>query len=517
MIKAITGTKDILPSEISRWLYLERLLRESFRLFNYKEIRTPIFEETALFARGIGEETDIVGKEMYTFKDRSKTSITLRPENTAGVVRAFIEQSLGAQQSLNKLYYIGPMFRYEKPQAGRLRQFHQFGAEALGSTSPLLDAEMIQVAFHILKNLGLKNLVVKINSLGIPEVRENYKNVLRDYLKDKKERLSEESRKRFETNILRIFDSKIEVDQQIMMNAPLLIDYLDEQSKNDFDVVKNYLTKVGIQFEVDTALVRGLDYYTKTTFEIVSGSVGSQSALCGGGRYDLLVEELGGKATPGVGFAAGMERILLACENEESLNITGDSIDVYVVIKKSFTIEIDEDKKKILPLSLKEDEKYSLNLVKLVSHLRSIGHSVDYDFLNRSEKVQKREANKLRAKLLITIFDGNDKIIVHDQIKHIEHTTKLRFILNITNLFTWFSKNLSISDRIYERLKDLEELRIGNPDKEKIILFLEKLKNKKSILDTCSELKIDYDKGLKFWDIYQKLGIKSVLEMNDLI
>ncbi len=215
MIKAITGTKDILPSEISRWQYFEKLLRESFRLFNYKEIRTPIFEETALFARGIGEETDIVSKEMYTFKDRSETSITLRPENTAGVVRAFIEQSLGAQQSLNKLYYIGAMFRQERPQAGRLRQFHQFGAEALGSTSPLLDAEMIQVAFHILKNLGLKNLVVKINSIGTPEVRENYKIVLRNFLKDKKDKLSEESRKRFDTNILRIFDSKIEVDQQI--------------------------------------------------------------------------------------------------------------------------------------------------------------------------------------------------------------------------------------------------------------------------------------------------------------
>ncbi len=331
MIKAITGTKDILPVDISKWHYLEKLLRETFQFFNYKEIRTPIFEETALFARGIGEETDIVSKEMYTFKDRSETSITLRPENTAGVVRSFIEQSLGAQQSLNKLYYIGPMFRQERPQAGRLRQFHQFGAEALGSTSPLLDAEMIQVAYHILKNLGLKNLVVKINSLGIPEVRENYKNILRDYLKDKKDNLSEESRKRFETNILRIFDSKIEVDQTIMKNAPLLIDYLDEQSKNDFEVVKNYLIKVGIPFEVDPALVRGLDYYTKTTFEIVSGSVGAQSALCGGGRYDLLVEELGGKATPGVGFAAGMERILLACENEKSLNLPQDSIDVYLI------------------------------------------------------------------------------------------------------------------------------------------------------------------------------------------
>lgn len=386
MIKAITGTKDILPLDIARWQYLEKLLRETFQIFNYKEIRTPIFEETALFARGIGEETDIVSKEMYTFKDRSETSITLRPENTAGVVRAFIEQSLGAQQSLNKLYYIGPMFRQERPQAGRLRQFHQFGAEALGSTSPLLDAEMIQLAYIIIKNLGLKNLVVKINSLGIPQSRESYKNILREYLSDKKEKLSEESRRRFETNILRIFDSKIEVDKTIMENAPLLIDYIDEQSKKDFEIVKKYLISSRIPFEVDPALVRGLDYYTKTTFEIVSGSVGSQSALCGGGRYDLLVEELGGKPTPGVGFAAGMERILLACDNEKSLNIPADSIDVYLV---------------------RMDNDLTLETANYASSLRLKGFSCDYDFHNRSVKAQMREANKLNAKFVI--FIGGDE------------------------------------------------------------------------------------------------------------
>lgn len=426
MIKAITGTKDILPSDVSRWQYLEKLLRESFQLFNYKEIRTPIFEETALFARGIGEETDIVSKEMYTFKDRSETSITLRPENTAGVVRSYIEQSLGAQQSLNKLYYIGAMFRQERPQAGRLRQFHQFGAEALGSTSPLLDAEMIQIAYHILKNLGLQNLVVKINSLGIPEVRENYKNVLRDYLKDKKDNLSEESRKRFETNILRIFDSKIEVDQKIMKDAPLLLDYLDEQSKNDFDVVKNYLTKVGIPFEVDPALVRGLDYYTKTTFEIVSGSVGSQSALCGGGRYDLLVEELGGKATPGVGFAAGMERILLACENEKSLILPNDSIDVYL-------IRVDSKTEQNLELGL----KLELELINLSSRLRQSNISCDYDYLNRSIKAQMREANKFNAKYVV--FVGGDEFN--------------RGELNIKNLSNGEQQLIKIDD--FEKLKSM--------------------------------------------------------------
>ena len=424
MIKAITGTKDILPVDISKWHYLEKLLRETFQLFNYKEIRTPIFEETALFARGIGEETDIVSKEMYTFKDRSETSITLRPENTAGVVRSFIEQSLGAQQSLNKLYYIGPMFRQERPQAGRLRQFHQFGAEALGSTSPLLDAEMIEVAYHILKNLGLNNLVVKINSLGIPEVRENYKNILRDYLKDKKDKFSEESRKRFETNILRIFDSKIEVDQLIMKDAPLLIDYLDDQSKIDFDVVKNYLTKVGIPFEVDPALVRGLDYYTKTTFEIVSGSVGSQSALCGGGRYDLLVEELGGKATPGVGFAAGMERILLACENEKSLNLPSDSIDVYL-------IKVDSK------LEPELNPELELAVANISSMLRRENFCSDYDYLNRSVKAQMREANKYNAKFVV--FVGGDEFT--------------RGELNVKNLSNGEQQLINIAD--FEKLKSI--------------------------------------------------------------
>jgi histidyl-tRNA synthetase len=308
------------------------------------------------------------------------------------------------------------MFRQERPQAGRLRQFHQFGAEALGSTSPLLDAEMIQVAYHILKNLELKNLVVKINSLGIPEVRENYKNVLRDFLKDKKDNLSEESRKRFDTNILRIFDSKIEVDQEIMKDAPLLIDYLDEQSKRDFDVVKNYLIKVGIPFEVDPALVRGLDYYTKTTFEIVSGSVGSQSALCGGGRYDLLVEELGGKPTPGVGFAAGMERILLACENEKSLNLQNDSTDIYLI---------------------RIDSEIEIEVAKIASELRRENISCDYDYLNRSVKAQMREANKYNAKFVV--FVGGDEY--------------KRGELNVKNLSNGEQQLIKLED--FEKLKSI--------------------------------------------------------------
>ena len=386
MIKAVTGTKDILPLDISKWNYLEIIVGEVFKVFNYKEIRTPVFEETSLFARGIGEETDIVGKEMYTFLDRSETSLTLKPEMTASVVRAFIEHSLGKQQQLNKLYYISPMFRQEKPQAGRFRQFHQFGAEAIGSASPLLDVEMIQMSFEILSRLGLSSLTVKINSLGTPGSRETFKNHLRDFLIDKKEMLSEDSRKRFDKNILRIFDSKAENDMEILEDAPLLIDYIDDESKNDFKEVKDVLTKIGIPYVIDPRLVRGLDYYTKTTFEIISSSVGSQNALCGGGRYDLLVEELGGSPTPGVGFAAGIERILLACENEKTLNMHDEKIDLYLAVI---------------------DKNLSGHIFEIATSLRKQNLIVEFDYMQRSVKAQMREANKLKCRYVL--FLGGDE------------------------------------------------------------------------------------------------------------
>jgi histidyl-tRNA synthetase len=386
MIKAVTGTKDTLPGEINKWRYLENIVHEIFANFNYKEIRTPVFEETALFARGIGEETDIVGKEMYTFLDRSETSLTLKPEMTACVARAFIEHSLGNQQPLNKLYYVAPMFRQEKPQAGRLRQFHQFGGEALGSPSPYLDAEMIQVAFYILKKLGLQDLKVKINTLGLPSSRESYKIKLKSFLEDKKHLLSEDSKKRFDKNILRIFDSKAEEDQNLLKNAPMLLDSIDEESNIDFEILKEAITFAGIPFEVDPKLVRGLDYYTKTTFEIISGKVGSQSALCGGGRYDLLIDQLGGKPTPGVGFAAGIERILLACDNEKSFALPVESLDIYLV---------------------KLDKELSKVMYDTASFFRSANCSVDFDYLDRSVKAQMREANKMNAKFVL--FIGGDE------------------------------------------------------------------------------------------------------------
>lgn len=386
MIKSVAGTKDVLPVDIHKWYYVENIVKKIFSSFNYKEIRTPIFEETSVFYRSIGEETDIVSKEMYTFLDRSKTSITLKPEMTAAVVRAYIEHSMGNSQSLNKLFYISPMFRQERPQAGRFRQFHQFGAEVLGSNSPYLDAEIIILAFLIIKTLGIKNISVKINSLGVPESREKYKILLSDFLKEHYSKLSEESKKRFEKNILRIFDSKSPEDQEILKNAPSLLDYLDENSLQHFAIVKKVLEENEIKYQVDSSLVRGLDYYTHTTFEIVSESIGAQSALCGGGRYDNLIEQLGGKKTPGVGFAAGIERLILAMENEGIPFPNDNQLDVYLVL-------------------LDKDKEFEVNKFGYI--LRNSGIKVDYDYLNRSIKAQMREANRENAKFVV--FIGGDE------------------------------------------------------------------------------------------------------------
>ncbi|MCK9280844.1 MAG: histidine--tRNA ligase [Melioribacteraceae bacterium] len=386
MIKAITGTNDILSEDSFRWRELEKLVNGIMSFYNYKEIRTPIFEETSLFSRGIGDATDIVSKEMYSFIDRSGVSLTLKPEMTASVARAFIEHSLDKKQSLNKLYYISPMFRQERPQAGRFRQFHQFGAEVLGSQSPLLDAEMIIIAYDIFAKLGLTNLKVKINSLGVTESREIYKAKLKEYLNPHFNNLSEESRKRFDINILRIFDSKDDRDQSIMKDAPLLIEYLDDASLQHFNTVKKVLENSNVPFEVDPKLVRGLDYYCHTTFEIVSGSVGSQSALCGGGRYDGLIEQLGGKPVPGVGFAAGIERLLLACKNENVFEIKEEPLDVYMILLDS---------------ELRNDT------FKAMLELRRNGLRVDSDYLMRSIKAQMREANKYNSRF--TLFIGGDE------------------------------------------------------------------------------------------------------------
>lgn len=310
-IQALRGTRDILPEEVSYWQLVETTAREILAKAVYREIRPPIFEQTSLFERGIGEGTDIVGKEMYTFKDRGDRSITLRPEGTAGVVRSFIENNLQAQGGVQRLWYAGPMFRYERPQAGRQRQFHQIGVEVLGSDSPRADVEVIALATDLLQALGLQNLKLDLNSVGNKKDREQYREVLVDYLSPFQNQLDRDSQERLIRNPLRILDSKDAKTQEIAQNAPKIWNYLNNDSKKHFDRVQQLLTDLGIEYQLNHCLVRGLDYYTHTAFEIKSDDLGAQATVCGGGRYDGLIAELGGPDTPAVGWAIGMERLIL--------------------------------------------------------------------------------------------------------------------------------------------------------------------------------------------------------------
>jgi histidyl-tRNA synthetase len=310
-IQALRGTRDILPEEVVYWQKVEATAREILGKAAYQEIRTPIFEETGLFERGIGEATDVVGKEMYSFLDRGERSVTLRPEGTAGVVRSFIENSLFAQGGVQRLWYTGPMFRYERPQAGRQRQFHQIGVEVLGSSDSRADVEVIAIATSILQSLGLKTLRLDINSLGNAEDRQQYRQALIDYLTPYKNELDADSQERLTRNPLRILDSKYERTKEISLNAPSILAHLGADSKRHFDQVLQLLTDLGISYQLNPRLVRGLDYYTHTAFEIISDDLGAQATVCGGGRYDGLVAELGGPDTPAVGWAIGLERLII--------------------------------------------------------------------------------------------------------------------------------------------------------------------------------------------------------------
>lgn len=324
MIRAIKGTRDILPPVSSLWNRVEAVTRDVFRTYNYEEIRTPIFEETALFARGVGAETDIVTKEMYTFEDRDGTSLTLRPENTASVIRAYIEHRLDQKPGLQKLYYIGPMFRRERPQKGRYRQFFQIGAEAIGSESPAVDAEVIEMVVEILKRVGLKGFELVINSVGDKESRERYVAHLRETLAPLKDRLSEDNRRRAETNPLRVLDSKDPNDEEIIAALPGIHEFLTDDCKRHFAAVCEILTDRGIAYDVRPRLVRGLDYYTHTTFEIVHGALGAQNSVLGGGRYNGLAESLGSKVpAPGIGFSIGEDRLMMAVEDAGALQPEG--------------------------------------------------------------------------------------------------------------------------------------------------------------------------------------------------
>lgn len=385
--KSIKGTKDILPGEVEAWQHIEATVRRVMHSFNYREIRTPVFELTALFARSIGELTDIVSKEMYTFRDRSDESLTLKPEGTASVLRAYIQHNLGEQAPLIKVYYIGPMFRQERPQAGRLRQFHQFGAEALGSQSAQLDAEMMLIPLDIYQALGIAQSRLKINSVGCERCRPAYKEKLVRELMMSYDNLSPESRARVKQNPLRVLDSKDENDRQLTKHAPLMKDYLCQECSDHFAAVLALLDATGTPYEIDGRLVRGLDYYTKTAYEIISPALGSQDALAGGGRYDLLTQELGGKPTPAVGFAAGMERLIVALE-KAGTTASGNQSPVL------FIATIEEPARRWAFVKAHE--------------LRSQGLSVELDYLGRSLKSQMREANRQRSRYLLVV--GEDEL-----------------------------------------------------------------------------------------------------------
>jgi histidyl-tRNA synthetase len=380
--RSIKGTKDILPEETASWQYVESVIRRIMLNFNYQEIRTPVFEQTGLFARSIGELTDIVSKEMYTFLDRSEESITLRPEGTASTLRAYIQNNLGEQSPLTKVYYIGPMFRQERPQAGRLRQFHQFGAEALGASSPQLDVEMMVLPLEIYRQLGIDRFALKINSVGCEKCRPAYKQLLQKELHKIVAQLSHDSQLRVEQNPLRVLDSKDENDREVTAGMPLMNEHLCGECSIHFAIVRSLLDALAIPYEVDGRLVRGLDYYTKTAFEITSTALGSQDALAGGGRYDLLVEEIGGKQTPGVGFAAGIERLLIVLAKLNKNKIDSLSPVIYFV-------GLDETAR--IWSFLKTNE------------LRQQGIRAEVDYLGRSVKSQMREANRQRALYVIVV------------------------------------------------------------------------------------------------------------------
>ena len=382
LTQAPRGTKDILPARIGQWIYVEGKIREICARYGFSEIRTPIFEHTELFQRGIGDTTDVVEKEMYTFTDRGGRSLTLRPENTASAVRAYLENKLYADHPVTKLFYIGSMFRFDRPQKGRFREFHQFGVEVLGEKSPLVDAEIIILAVRFLESLGLNDLVLKLNSVGDAQCRTRYRQQLQDFFRDKLADLCEDCRSRFDRNPLRLLDCKNEKCQMVSRGAPEITDCLCDECQNHFQKVQDYLTSAGIQFVLDSRLVRGLDYYTRTAFEIQYVPLGAQSAVAGGGRYDGLIEEIGGAPTPGIGFAVGLERVMVAMEIQNLYPMEEKHADVFLVALGETA------QRAIFPLLI---------------GMRDRGLNVTMDYAGRSLKSQMRAADKAQARFVVIL------------------------------------------------------------------------------------------------------------------
>lgn len=425
--KAIKGTKDVLPKDVHKNQYIEATALDIASKFGYKEIRTPVFEHTELFQRGVGDTTDVVQKEMYTFDDKGGRSITLRPEGTAGAVRSYLENGLCNEALPQKVCYLISCYRYEKPQAGRLREFHQFGVECFGSASPLADAEIIALAKSLFDTLGVKDLSLEINSIGCPTCRAEYHKALKEYFSSRKDELCNTCKSRLDRNPMRILDCKSPICHEIAEGAPVVIDYLCDECKEHFENVQKYLKAQNIEYTINPQIVRGLDYYTKTVFEFVSNSIGAQGTVCGGGRYDGLVEELGGQHTPSLGFAMGIERLMLLMEAQGCEFPKAEKPDLFIVAL---------------------GEKATLKAVEIAKDMREEGFSALLDLNQRSVRAQMKYADKLGAKFNVVIGD-NEVEAKTAKLKNMQTGEETEI-----NLDTFVNGFYSIS--LNEQLADLE-------------------------------------------------------------
>lgn len=425
--KAIKGTKDVLPKDVHKNQYIKATALDIASKFGYKEIRTPVFEHTELFQRGVGDTTDVVQKEMYTFDDKGGRSITLRPEGTAGAVRSYLENGLCNEALPQKVCYLISCYRYEKPQAGRLREFHQFGVECFGSASPLADAEIIALAKSLFDTLGVKDLNLEINSIGCPTCRAEYHKALKKYFSSRKDELCDTCKSRLDRNPMRILDCKSPICHEIAEGAPVVIDYLCDECKEHFENVQKYLKAQNIEYTINPQIVRGLDYYTKTVFEFVSNSIGAQGTVCGGGRYDGLVEELGGQHTPSLGFAMGIERLMLLMEAQGCEFPEAEKPDLFIVAL---------------------GEKATLKAVEIAKDMREEGFSALLDLNQRSVRAQMKYADKLGAKFNVVIGD-NEVEAKTAKLKNMQTGEETEI-----NLDTFVSGFYSIS--LNEQLADLE-------------------------------------------------------------
>lgn len=435
--KAIKGTKDVLPKDVHKNQYIEATALDVASKFGYKEIRTPVFEHTELFQRGVGDTTDVVQKEMYTFDDKGGRSITLRPEGTAGAVRSFLENGLCNEALPQKVCYLISCYRYEKPQAGRLREFHQFGVECFGTASPLADAEIIALAKSIFDTLGVRDLSLEINSIGCPKCRAEYHKALKEYFASRKDELCDTCKGRLDRNPMRILDCKSPICHEIAQGAPVVIDYLCDECKEHFEKVQKYLDAQNIEYKINPQIVRGLDYYTKTVFEFVSNSIGAQGTVCGGGRYDGLVEELGGQHTASLGFAMGLERLMLLMEAQGCEFPQAEKPDLFIVAL---------------------GKKATLKAVEIAKDMREEGFSALLDLNQRSVRAQMKYADKLGAKFNVVIGDNEveNKIAKLKNMQTGEETE-----INLDTFVSGFY-NISLNDQLADLEINGEEFDFGS-------------------------------------------------------